>query len=53
MVVLGALLAKGCVVSKEAVLAALPAAVKSRPELIELNKKAIEAGMEVTALSNA
>ena len=36
-----------------AVLAALPAALKSRPELIELNKKAIEAGMEVAALSRA
>jgi len=53
MVMLGALLGHGCAISKEAVLAALPAALKSRPELIELNKKAIEAGMEVAALSRA
>jgi 2-oxoisovalerate ferredoxin oxidoreductase beta subunit len=48
MVVLGALLAHGCAVSKEAVLAALPRVVKSK-ELIELNRKALDAGMEVRA----
>ena len=53
MVMLGALLGHGCVVSKEAVLAALPVAVKSQPELIELNKKAVEAGMDVAAASKA
>ena len=44
MVMLGAMLAHGCSLSKEAVLAALPEAIRSRPELLELNVKAIEAG---------
>jgi 2-oxoisovalerate ferredoxin oxidoreductase beta subunit len=44
MVMLGALLGKGIVVSQEAVEAALAVVVKSRPELLELNKRAIEAG---------
>ncbi|MCP3979284.1 MAG: 2-ketoisovalerate ferredoxin oxidoreductase [bacterium] len=45
MVVLGALLEIGCAVSHEAVLAALPVVCKSRPQLIELNKKAIQEGI--------
>ena len=32
-------------------MAALPAVVKSRPEMIQLNVKAIEAGMETVAVS--
>jgi Pyruvate/2-oxoacid:ferredoxin oxidoreductase gamma subunit len=48
MVILGAMLARGCAVSKEAVLAALPGALKS-PELVELNRRAIDAGMEFGA----
>jgi Pyruvate/2-oxoacid:ferredoxin oxidoreductase gamma subunit len=50
MVVLGAILAGGCPVSKEAVLAALPNVIKSQPELIELNRRAIDAGMEAVAV---
>jgi len=46
MVMLGAVLACDSTVSKEAVWAALPQVVKSRPELIELNKRAINAGIE-------
>ncbi len=46
MVMLGAVLACDPTVSKEAVWAALPQVVKSRPELIELNKRAINAGIE-------
>jgi 2-oxoisovalerate ferredoxin oxidoreductase beta subunit len=51
MVMLGAMLASGCVLSKEAIEAALPAVVLSRPEMIQLNVKAIEAGMETVAVS--
>jgi len=46
MVMLGAVLACDPTVSKEAVWAALPQVVKSRPELIELNKRAINAGID-------
>ena len=46
MVMLGAMLADGCAVTKDAVVAALPAVVYSHPEMIQLNIKAIEAGME-------
>jgi len=46
MVMLGAMLGRGIAVSEEAVHAALAQVVKSRPELLELNKKAIRAGME-------
>jgi 2-oxoisovalerate ferredoxin oxidoreductase beta subunit len=46
MVMLGAMLRHGCAVSKEAVLAALPRVVKSHPEMVELNCKAIDAGMQ-------
>jgi 2-oxoisovalerate ferredoxin oxidoreductase beta subunit len=49
MVMLGAVLARAGVVSKEAVDAALPAVVKSRPELMEINRKAIAAGIEAVA----
>jgi 2-oxoisovalerate ferredoxin oxidoreductase beta subunit len=50
MVALGALLASGCAVSREAVFAALPSAVKHKNELVQLNRQAILAGMEaVTA----
>jgi 2-oxoisovalerate ferredoxin oxidoreductase beta subunit len=51
MVMLGAILANGCVVSKEAVIAAMPTVVKSQPQMIELNKKAIAAGMEAVTVS--
>jgi 2-oxoisovalerate ferredoxin oxidoreductase beta subunit len=51
MVMLGAVLASDCVVSREAVIAAMPTVVKSQPQMIELNKKAIAAGMEAVALS--
>jgi 2-oxoglutarate ferredoxin oxidoreductase subunit gamma len=51
MVMLGAILANGCVVSKEAVIAAMPTVVKSQPQMIELNMKAIAAGMETIAVS--
>ena len=44
MVMLGAMVARECGISREAVLAALPSALKSRPELVELNRKAIETG---------
>jgi 2-oxoisovalerate ferredoxin oxidoreductase beta subunit len=46
MVVLGAMLAAGCPVSRQAVMTALSDVVKSQPELLELNRRAIEAGME-------
>ena len=51
MVMLGAMLANGCAISKEAAVAALPAVVVSRPEMIQLNVKAIEAGMETVKVS--
>jgi 2-oxoisovalerate ferredoxin oxidoreductase beta subunit len=44
MVMLGAMLRHGCAVSREAVLAALPAVVDRA--LVEANERAIEAGME-------
>jgi len=46
MVMLGAMLAHGIGISKEAIVAALPVAVKSHAQLIELNRKAIDAGIE-------
>lgn len=47
MVMLGAMLANDMVVSKEAVIAALPAVVKSaHRHLVEVNRKAIEAGID-------
>jgi 2-oxoisovalerate ferredoxin oxidoreductase beta subunit len=46
MVMLGAMLARGCSVSYEAVLAALPKVVKASPSLIELDRQAIQAGIE-------
>ena len=47
MVMLGAMLADGsCGVSKEAIVAALPAVIKSHPDLVELNLRAIDAGMQ-------
>jgi len=49
MVVLGAMLADGCAVSREAVLAALPLVVKSRTDLLELDRRALSAGMEAVA----
>ena len=50
MVMLGALLGAGVPVSKEAVFAALRAVVKAHhKELIEINEKAIEAGMEAAS----
>jgi 2-oxoisovalerate ferredoxin oxidoreductase beta subunit len=51
MVMLGAMLATSGVISKEAAVAALPAVVVSRPEMIKLNVKAIEAGMEAVKVS--
>jgi 2-oxoisovalerate ferredoxin oxidoreductase beta subunit len=51
MVMLGAMLSGGAVISKEAAVAALPAVVVSRPEMIKLNVKAIEAGMEAVKVS--
>ena len=46
MVMVGAMLAHGCSVSPEAVAAALPKVIKVGPQLMELDRKAIEAGME-------
>ncbi len=46
MVMLGAMLAHGIGISKEAIVAALPTVVKSHAKLIELNKKAIDAGFD-------
>jgi len=51
MVMLGAILAHGSAISKEAAVAALPAVIASRPEMIQLNVKAIEAGMEAVKVS--
>jgi 2-oxoisovalerate ferredoxin oxidoreductase beta subunit len=51
MVVLGAMLAGGCAVSKEAVLAALPIVIRAQQELLDLNREAIEAGMEAVAVA--
>jgi Pyruvate/2-oxoacid:ferredoxin oxidoreductase gamma subunit len=51
MVMLGAVLALDATVTKDAVWAALPQVVKSRPELIELNKRAIQAGIDAVAAS--
>jgi Pyruvate/2-oxoacid:ferredoxin oxidoreductase gamma subunit len=48
---LGAVLACDQTVSKEAVFAALAQVVKSRPELLELNKRAIEAGIAAATAS--
>ena len=45
-----ALLAGGSVVSRQAILAALPGVVRGKPELIELNRQALEAGMEAFAV---
>jgi 2-oxoglutarate ferredoxin oxidoreductase subunit gamma len=53
MVMLGAVLACDATVSKEAVWAALPQVVKSRPELIELNKRAINAGIEAAVAAGS
>jgi 2-oxoisovalerate ferredoxin oxidoreductase beta subunit len=52
MVVLGAVLGGDCAVSKEAVLAALPQVIKSQPELLDLNRKAIEAGMDAVSVAS-
>ena len=49
MVMLGAVLACDQTVSKDAVWAALAQVVKSKPELLELNKRAIEAGFAAAA----
>jgi 2-oxoglutarate ferredoxin oxidoreductase subunit gamma len=49
MVALGAMVAAGCGLSREAILAALPHVVKSRPELLELNRKAVDAGIEASS----
>jgi 2-oxoisovalerate ferredoxin oxidoreductase beta subunit len=46
MVMMGAMLAKGCSVSREAVTAALPKVVKAGGPIVELDRKAIEAGLE-------
>jgi Pyruvate/2-oxoacid:ferredoxin oxidoreductase gamma subunit len=46
MVMMGAMLAKGCSVSREAVAAALPKLIKAGPKILELDRKAIEAGIE-------
>jgi len=51
MVMLGAMLAGGCAVSREAVLAALPLVIKGQPELLQLDREAIEAGMEAVAIA--
>jgi 2-oxoisovalerate ferredoxin oxidoreductase beta subunit len=49
MVMLGAVLACDATVSKDAIWAALAQLVKSKPELLELNKRAIEAGIAAVA----
>jgi 2-oxoglutarate ferredoxin oxidoreductase subunit gamma len=46
MVMMGAMLAHGCSVSREAVAAALPKLITAGPQLLELDRKAIEAGIE-------
>ena len=46
MVMMGAMLAHGCSVSREAVAAALPKVIKAGAKLMELDRKAIEAGIE-------
>jgi 2-oxoglutarate ferredoxin oxidoreductase subunit gamma len=46
MVMVGALLASGCPVSRESVLSSLSAVVSAGPELIALNRQALEAGYE-------
>ena len=46
MVMLGAMLRSGCGVSEEAVVATLPAL--GRPELVEMNRRALEAGGAAT-----
>jgi len=51
MVMLGAVLSHGSAISKEAAVAALPAVIAARPEMIRLNVKAIEAGMEAVQVS--
>jgi len=51
MVMLGAMLAGGCAVSKEAVLAALPLVIKGQPDLLQLDREAIEAGMEAVPVA--
>jgi 2-oxoglutarate ferredoxin oxidoreductase subunit gamma len=47
-VMLGAMLAQGCSLSREAVEAALPKAFRTA-ELLELNRKALQAGMEAVS----
>jgi 2-oxoisovalerate ferredoxin oxidoreductase beta subunit len=50
MVLVGAMLARAPTgLSREQVLAALPAVLKGRPELLEPNRRAIEAGLEWAA----
>jgi 2-oxoisovalerate ferredoxin oxidoreductase beta subunit len=51
LVVLGAMLGAGCSVSLEAVLAALPLIVAGRPDLLELDRRALAAGMEITGFA--
>ncbi len=47
VVMVGAILAHDKTLSRDAILAAIPATMKSSPELLELNRRAIDAGMEV------
>jgi 2-oxoisovalerate ferredoxin oxidoreductase beta subunit len=49
MVMLGALVRRNCGISKEAVLAALPAMVDAEPDLLERNLRALDAGMAAAA----
>ena len=49
MVMLGAMVARGSGPSEEALRAALPVVLKSRPELLELNRTAIAAGIDAAA----
>ncbi|HWR97611.1 MAG TPA: 2-oxoacid:acceptor oxidoreductase family protein, partial [Candidatus Methanoperedens sp.] len=53
MVMLGAVLACDRTISQDAVWAALSQVVKSKPELIELNKRAIQAGIDAVAAAGS
>jgi 2-oxoglutarate ferredoxin oxidoreductase subunit gamma len=49
MVMLGAMLAQDCAVSREAVMAALPSVIRVGGPLLELDRKAIQAGIEAVS----
>ena len=51
LVMLGAMLGAGCSVSEEAVLAALPLVVAGQPDVLELDRRALAAGKEITGVA--